>query len=292
MLFISGITGHVGGAAARRLLAQGHSLRALVRDPDKAAAWAAQGVELVRGDLTDPTSLAAALRGVDGAFLMMPPIFAPARGFPEAHAIIASFTAALRQVQPRIVLLSSIGSERASGLGNITSTALIERALENIVRAPLAFVRAGSFLENYVPNLQRAAQTGVFDSYLAPTDRGVPMIASEDIGHEVARLLAGDWQGRRVIELGTRRSPDDLARAMAEVLGRPVEARAIPRAQWSASLEAMGLPPGAGWAFEEMEDSFNSGWIDFGVAGTEPVAATLTPAEVFSRATAPRGHRA
>lgn len=30
--------------------------------------------------------------------------------------------------------------------------------------------------------------------------------------------------------------------------------------------------------FEEMEDGFNSGWIDFAVAGTEPVAGKVTPA--------------
>jgi hypothetical protein len=33
-----------------------------------------------------------------------------------------------------------------------------------------------------------------------------------------------------------------------------------------------------------MLDAFNSGWIDFGVPGTEPVAGTLTPAEVFAAA--------
>ena len=33
-----------------------------------------------------------------------------------------------------------------------------------------------------------------------------------------------------------------------------------------------------------MEDAFNAGWIDFGVPGTEPVAGTVTPAQVFVRA--------
>jgi hypothetical protein len=45
------------------------------------------------------------------------------------------------------------------------------------------------------------------------------MVATEDIGSEVARLLVGGWIGKKSIELGDRISPDDLARAMSEVLG-------------------------------------------------------------------------
>ncbi|MFC0259685.1 hypothetical protein CEY09_15580 [Achromobacter marplatensis] len=48
----------------------GRRVRALTRDPASAAgqALSAQGVDVVRGDFTDPTSLDAALAGVDGVF--------------------------------------------------------------------------------------------------------------------------------------------------------------------------------------------------------------------------------
>ena len=110
------------------------------------------------------------------------------------------------------------------------------------------------------------------------------MVATADIGREVARLLVSGWSGKKIVELGSRISPDDLAHAMSETLGRPVQARAIPRERWTASLEAQGMPPGATGLFEEMEDAFNAGWIDFGVAGAEPVPATLTPAQFFAQA--------
>lgn len=284
MFFVSGITGQVGGAAARQLLNEGRAVRALVRDPRKAAAWSERGVDVRRGDLNDAAAVAAALEGVEGAYLMLPPFVAPAPGFPEARAMIEGFREALRKAPPpRLVALSSIGSQQSSGLGLITATHLLEEALCDLP-FPTAFIRAGSFLENYTGALGAAASTGWFDSYLAPTDRPVPMIATEDIGKEVARLLVGGWSGKRVVELGSRISPDDLARAMSEVLGRPVQARPIPREQWTASLEALGMAPGTTGPFEEMEDGFNSGWIDFGVPGAEPVAATVTPAQVFAEA--------
>src|SRR4030088_62896 len=186
MFFVSGITGQVGGAAARQLLEAGHTVRTLARDPLKAAEWSHKGVDVRRGDFNDAADVAGALEGVEGAYLMLPPVSAPAPGFPEAKAVIASFREALRQAPPpRLVVLSSVGSQQSSGLGNITSTHLLEEALDD-VPFPTAFIRAGSFLENYTFGLETAASTGWFDSYLTPTDRPVPMIATAGIGGGVA----------------------------------------------------------------------------------------------------------
>jgi len=205
MFFVSGITGQVGGAAARQLLGEGHTVRTLARDPLKAAEWSQKGVDVRRGDFNDAADVAGALEGVEGAYLMLPPVSAPAPGFPEAKAVIASFREALRQAPPpRLVVLSSVGSQRSSGLGNITSTHLLEEALDNLP-FPTAFIRAGSFLENYTFGLETAASTGWFDSYLTPTDRAVPMVATADIGKEIARLLAevSFGSGALIVILGT-----------------------------------------------------------------------------------------
>ncbi len=285
MFFITGITGKVGGATAQWLLQEGHAVRALTRDPEKAAAWSQQGVDIRQGDFNDVAALSSALEGVAGAYLMLPPFFTPAPGFPEARAIVDSFREALRQVPvPRLVALSSIGSQQKSGLGMITATHLLEEGL-NDLPFPTAFVRPGSFLENYTRSLDAAASSGRFDSFLQPTDRTFLMAATEDIGTEIARLLVGDWSGKKIVELGSPTSPDDLARAMAEVLGREVTARAIPREQWEATLETQGTPPGFIRPYLEMEDAYNSGWIGSGVPGTESVAGTTTPAQVFAQAT-------
>ncbi|GGZ13950.1 nucleotide-diphosphate-sugar epimerase [Streptomyces inusitatus] len=65
---VTGATGTVGTQLVRELLDRGHSVRALTRDPARADLPA--GVETVRGDLTDPESLAAALQGVTGLHLI------------------------------------------------------------------------------------------------------------------------------------------------------------------------------------------------------------------------------
>ncbi|AKV04479.1 putative nucleoside-diphosphate-sugar epimerase [Labilithrix luteola] len=283
MFLVTGITGNVGGAAAHRLLKNGHAVRALARDPKKAAAWSEKGVEVRQGDFTDVGAITEALQGVEAAYLMVPPLLSIGPGFPEAKAMIATFSEALRKAPPpRLVVLSSVGSEQSSKLGLITTTHLLEEALADLP-FPTAFVRAGSFLENYAFALGPAASTGYFDTFLIPTDRRFMMVAAEDIGNEVARLLTSKWSGRKVVELGSPMSADDLAGAMGNVLGRPIEARSIPRDQWTARLRAQGMEPVWTAMFEEMEDGFNSGWIASGVPGTEPVAATLTATEFFTK---------
>ena len=114
MYLVMGITGKVGGATARHLLKQGKQVRALVRDPEKAAKWADQGVELVEGDWNDATAIAAALKGVEGAFVMLPVVWAPSPDNREAKGVIANYVEALTKVvPPRVVALSSMEIGRA-----------------------------------------------------------------------------------------------------------------------------------------------------------------------------------
>jgi uncharacterized protein YbjT (DUF2867 family) len=63
---VTGATGYLGGRLVPRLLAEGHSVRCLVREPGKLrdVPWADQ-VEVVRGDVLDPESLEPAMADVD-----------------------------------------------------------------------------------------------------------------------------------------------------------------------------------------------------------------------------------
>src|SRR3984957_17190399 len=79
MFLVMGITGKVGGATAEHLLAQGKEVGALVRNREKASIWADEGVELIDGGWNDSAAIEQALKGVEGAFVMLPAVWPLAR---------------------------------------------------------------------------------------------------------------------------------------------------------------------------------------------------------------------
>src|SRR6202522_983419 len=284
MYLVMGITGKVGGATARHLLAQGERVRALVRNREKATHWADQGVELVDGDWNDATAVERALEGVEGAFVMLPAVWAPSPDFKEAKSVIANYVEALtKAAPPRVVALSSMGANRTSGLGMITALSLLEQGFRNLT-SPTAFVRAGGFFENFLYGLQ-VAQGGTLPVYYNPTNRKSTMVATNDIGAEVATLLSGPaWSGQRVIELGSMVSADEVAEQLGDVLTLDVKAFALPRAAWADAFQQFGVPKGHTGPAEEMFEAVNAGWMDLGVEGTKHVAGKTSARDVFAAA--------
>ncbi|PXW25730.1 NmrA family NAD(P)-binding protein [Paraburkholderia caballeronis] len=262
MYAITGITGQVGGALARTLLAAGQPVRAVVRDAGKARQWTERGCEIATAAMDDADALTAAFEGAEGVFILPPSEFDPAPGFPEARAVIDAVANAIERAQPRkVVCLSTIGAQ-ATQTNLLTQRTLMEAALSKLT-IPVAFLRPAWFMENFAWDVERARTDGVIDSFLLPLDKPVPMIATADVGRVAAGLLQQQWEGLRIVELeaAQRISPDDAAAAFAKVLGRPVKARAVPRETWATLFASQGMKDPQPRI--RMLDGFNEGWIEF-----------------------------
>ena len=72
---VTGSTGKQGGAVARGLLARGHKVRAVTRDPNSSQAklLANAGATLVAASLEDTAALTQALEGATSLFAMTTP---------------------------------------------------------------------------------------------------------------------------------------------------------------------------------------------------------------------------
>ena len=64
-IFLTGATGYIGSAVTDALLRSGHEVSALVRDPEKAEQISGRGVTSIVGELSRPTSYAAAAESAD-----------------------------------------------------------------------------------------------------------------------------------------------------------------------------------------------------------------------------------
>jgi len=274
MYAITGITGKVGGALARELLPGGQPVRAVVRDAARATSWAERGCELATAHMEDAESLEHAFRGAQGVFILLPPQFDPAPGFPETRAVIDAVSAAIRKARPeKVVCLSTIGAQ-AQESNLLTQLTLMEQALGDLPM-PVTFLRPGWFMENAAWDVVSARDDGVIASYLQPLDRPVPMVATADVGRLAAALLQQTWSGTRVVELEgpSRVSPNDVASAFACVLGQPVRAEAVNRQAWESLFLSQGMKHPL--PRMRMLDGFNEGWIRFETPADEIVRGKI-----------------
>lgn len=264
MYAITGITGQVGAALAEALRESGKPFRAIVRDEAKAGRFEQAAIAA----LDDTPALARAFEGAEAVFILLPPVFDPSPGFPESNRTIASIRDALLAARPeRVVVLSTIGAE-ATEENLLSQLGQMERVL-GALPMPVAFLRAAWFMENTQWDVALAKASGTFDSFLAPLDRRIAMVATKDIGRKAAALLGERWEGVRVVELeGPQRvSPDDIAASLARALGREVTARIVPRDTWEARFREQGMKNPT--PRMRMIDGFNEGWIDFGKGSTK-----------------------
>lgn len=70
-VLVTGATGYIGGRLVPRLLARGHQVRCVARDPDRLAGREWPGAEIVGGDLADASALPGLLEGIDVAYYLV-----------------------------------------------------------------------------------------------------------------------------------------------------------------------------------------------------------------------------
>jgi uncharacterized protein YbjT (DUF2867 family) len=264
---VAGATGHVGSVVARELLAAGRQVRAIVRSADKARALASQGAELVTGELSDIGLLTRALRGADGAFLLLPPppYDSPdVRAFQDRVAQVEAAAVAESGIR-HVVLLSSWGAEKPAGTGPIVGLHVLEEALKK-TRAISTFLRAGSFTENLLAMLPAAQQKGVLPTFF-PAGLKLANIATRDIAAAAVRSLLSPPTATEVVYvLGTHEySAVDQAAYLSKKLGKEVKVLDVPVSSASAAIQQGGMGASMANLIQEMYEGATKGLL-----GVEP----------------------
>lgn len=279
MFAVTGVTGQVGAVVGAKLLERGLPVRAVLRNAEKAGAWRDRGGEIALAEMTDASALAKAFEGAEGVFLLLPPAFDPAPGFPQVRAIIEALKTALVQAAPKkVVCLSTVGAQ-ATEENLLSQLGLVEQALSTLPM-PVAFLRAGWFMENSAWDIAPARESGIIPSFLQPLTKPVPMVAVRDVGAAAAEMLQEDWTGKRIVELEGpwRITPLQMAEALSAVLGKSVRAEPVARETWEPLFRSQGMQnPGPRM---RMLDGFNEGWIEFegGEAGSRKGTTTFETA--------------
>jgi uncharacterized protein YbjT (DUF2867 family) len=277
---VAGVSGNTGKIVAESLIAQKRAVKVVVRDSAKGEPWRAKGADVAVADLGDADALARALRGAEGAYLLIPPTFAAPDFRAYQDRLGSSIAEALRASRvPHTVLLSSIGAQHASGTGPIVG---LHRAEEKLRREGTAFtfLRAGYFMENLGSSLATLAQG--FVSNFVPASLGIDMVPTIDIGRLAASLLLEGGKETQVVELGGPPvSMNDVAAALGRITGKPVRVEEAPLDAVVPAFTGFGMPKDLAELYREMLEAITNGRVKF--EGTHRRIAATTSIETFLR---------
>jgi uncharacterized protein YbjT (DUF2867 family) len=234
-ILVTGATGRQGGATTRRLLADGWAVRALVRDPsaESARSLATAGAQLVTADMDDPASLAPAVAGAHGVFLVPPVAFGPtgpddALEATRGRAVVDAAAAAgvTHVVFTGVASLTRQPSPVAGGKTRIEAL-LRESGLTWTVLRPVRF------MTNYLGSGLRI--DGIHDGvhrHLFAEDEPMQIIAVEDIAAFAAFAFADpDRYAGRTLELaGDAPTPAEAVVTISAATGLDVRYERLDRA--------------------------------------------------------------
>jgi uncharacterized protein YbjT (DUF2867 family) len=233
-ILVTGATGNVGTHLVRELQTRRAPVRAFVRDRDAAIAKLGD-VELTIGDFADPAALRRALVGVDRVFLTSAD--GPQKVAYETAVIDAAAAAGVQL----IVKLSAIGARVGSALPAFDWHGEIEEYLARS-GVPAVVLQSSFFMSNLLMTAGRVANTGQLG---APSNGAkVSMIDPKDVAAAAAAVLTTSGHEGRTYELTGDEAItfDDVAQALAESIGRPVEFVNVPEEAAPAAFQGGGRP--------------------------------------------------
>lgn len=229
---LAGATGQVGSIVARNLVGTGHRVRALVRNPDAAAAKLGSGIEYVRADLDDPRTLPGAFEGVDVAYLATAP--APEMVGQEGNFIDAAVEAGL----PRLVELGVLGTDVSVPIFKYHQEIEAKIASSGI---PATVLRPGGFYSSLLFAAE-AIRAGVLPS--AAGGGRLAWIDHADAADVASAVLLDDGYTGQVLKMTGPQALtyDDVVAALEQALGKPVAHVRIDEETLREQLTSAGLP--------------------------------------------------
>jgi NADH dehydrogenase len=212
-VLVTGATGFIGPHVVHALRARELAVRALVRDPARAGRLSAWGVELVRGDVTDPGSLRAACDGAEAVVHLVSIITGRPADFERVMAQgTRDLVAAARAAGVgRFVLASALGLDESTkdrvpyfrAKWEMERT-LRESGVEHVIFRPsFVFGKDGGVLPTFV----RLARFAPVTPIIGPGTQRLQPIWVEDLAEYYARSLDEPGVANRTFEIGGPDAP-------------------------------------------------------------------------------------
>ncbi|MBT4703254.1 MAG: NmrA family NAD(P)-binding protein [Rhodospirillaceae bacterium] len=237
MIGVLGGTGVTGSQVIAALKAKGAEFKCIVRDPAAAAEKLGGDVDLVQGDLSDPSSLDAAFAGLDTLYLLCG--HSPKLAEMELNGLEAAKRAGISY------LVKSSGSEKGVTADAPSDIIRNHYVVEQEVRKG-AIDWAISQPNFFTSNLMNMAAPVVAMNKLItalPKETIISMVHPADVGECAAEILMDkSYQGAAYYLAGAAITMEDVVNTMSDILGREIEYVQVPPEAAKKAMEDKGMP--------------------------------------------------
>jgi uncharacterized protein YbjT (DUF2867 family) len=232
MILIVGASGHLGGAAAQRLLEQGKPVRVMTRNSASVAHLKQIGAEVVRGDLRNPASLRDACQGVEQILASAHALNGKGDNNPHSVDDLGNrrlIDAAKAAGVKRFIFISIRGANPESPLPFFR----IKSAVEAYLRAsgvPFTILRPSAYMDLWgeligLPILQQG-KAMIFGSGNNP----INFVAVEDVAALACAAFEDERALNQAIEVcgPENLSMNQVAHIFESLSGKPAKIRHVP----------------------------------------------------------------
>ncbi|MEU7484440.1 NAD(P)H-binding protein [Streptomyces sp. NPDC042319] len=283
MIVITTPTGRIGGRLLNILLNEsptcGDELRVIVRDPARLPDAVRERVDIVTGSHGDTEVVDRAFADADAVFWVAPSAARP----PSLDDMYSGFTRAAAKAFTthgvgHVVGVSALGrgTSVAGRAGHVTASLAMDDLIAGTGVAYRALANP-TFMDNLLGQAASIRDNGVFTQTFA-ADRAAPLAATRDIAAAAAGLLLDrSWTGTgEAPVLGPEDlSPNDMARIMSDVLGRPIRYQRQSLDGFRAALTGSGAGDALVTGYVDMMRAKDDG-LDDGVRRTPETASPTT----------------
>lgn len=270
MILVIGGTGTVGSEVVKQLAEKKAKTRVLVRNAQKEAEVKKLGLETALGDVTQPASLEAALKGVDHVFLLTPA--SPNQGDQESAIVDLAKKAGVHH----LVLLSAIGASADSPLNLARQHA---KAEDHLKSSGLGYtiLQPHSFMQNYL--MQAGGIKGMSAIYGNFKEGRIAMVDARDIAAVAVECLteAGHEGKTYLITGGEALTESQAAEKLSAVIGKKVNYMDVPTEAIVKSMTGMGMPDWLAGDLSKLGEVFAAG---HGAATTDVVEKVTKKAPI------------
>ena len=269
-VLVTGATGTVGNELVKALLQRGAGVRAEVRADVRAEVRALtrkqpqpstfpDAVEIALGDLTDPVSVAEAMKGVDKLFLLNGNVA------DELTQALTAYGLAKKAGLKHVTYLSVFNADQFLEVPHFAAKAVVEEAIR-LGGMPYTILRPGYFFQNEIR--LKAVLTGPGIYPIPAGNQGLAAVDVRDIAAVAAKSLTEEGHAGKTYDLVSSEmlSGPGAAATWSKVLGKKITYAGHGDFDgFEAQLRNTGMPS---WIAYDLRVMFQ-GYVERGLTNTE-----------------------